>query len=218
LSGSPGSGVRLRGGPREARLACVFSLRRPSDERVRELIVRAAGRSLSYPHPGVTGGGPLPEGWQIDRYGVELGQGSECFDRALAALMDWRQLQLGWAEACQAQGPPEVGAVVVIRARAFGLWLLAPVRVLYVFDEREAGGGRVAGFAYGTLTGHVEAGEERFVLRQDPHTGNVRYEILAVSRPAHPLVRWGSPLARRAQRRFGRESCAAMVRIVGLNR
>ena len=41
--------------------------------------------------------------------------------------------------------------------------------------------------------------------------GDVRYEILAFSRPRHWLARVGYPFARLAQARFRRESCAAMV-------
>ena len=70
----------------------------------------------------------------------------------------------------------------------------APVRVVYVVDE----GGR-KGFAYGTLPGHPESGEEAFVvdLGQD---GRVTLTISAFSRPSSLLARWGGPLSRGVQR------------------
>jgi uncharacterized protein (UPF0548 family) len=44
---------------------------------------------------------------------------------------------------------------------------------------------------------------------------NVWYDILAFSRPNHLLARLGYPVVRRMQKRFGRESAAAMQRAVG---
>ena len=72
------------------------------------------------------------------------------------------------------------------------------------------------GFAYGTLPGHVEQGEERFLVeRTDDDT--VWYDILALSRPRHILTKIGYPFVRRLQKRFGRESAATMLRVVQTN-
>jgi uncharacterized protein (UPF0548 family) len=89
-----------------------------------------------------------------------------------------------------------------------GCWWLNPCRVLYEIDEASR-----FGFGYGTLAAHVERGEERFLVEQDAD-GNVWYDLAAFSRPRHPLVRIFSPLARRIQLRFGRDSMAAMRRYV----
>ena len=70
------------------------------------------------------------------------------------------------------------------------------------------------GFAYGTLPGHVEMGEELFLVEWDRVTDAVTYSILAFSRPRHPLARIGRPLVRRLQRRFREDSAAAMLRYV----
>ena len=43
----------------------------------------------------------------------------------------------------------------------------------------------------------------------------VWYDILAFSRPQHFLARLGYPFARRLQKRFARDSAAAMQRAVG---
>jgi uncharacterized protein (UPF0548 family) len=71
------------------------------------------------------------------------------------------------------------------------------------------------GFAYGTLPDHAESGEERFLVEWDRATDAVHYDILAFSRPRHPLARIGYPLTRRTQKRFARDSAAAMRRAVG---
>ena len=67
---------------------------------------------------------------------------------------------------------------------------------------------------YGTLPGHVESGEERFLIEWDRDTDRVCYDILAFSRPNHLLTRLGYPLVRRSQKRFGRDSAEAMFRAV----
>jgi uncharacterized protein (UPF0548 family) len=79
----------------------------------------------------------------------------------------------------------------------------------------EAGPVARFGFAYGTLPGHAESGEERFLVEWDRTGDAVRYDVLAFSRPRHPLARLGYPLTRRAQRRFARDSAAAMLRAAG---
>ena len=56
------------------------------------------------------------------------------------------------------------------------------------------------GFAYGTLPGHPEQGEESFTIRKGTE-GNVIFEIVAFSRPSDPLVRMAGPLSRLIQRR-----------------
>ena len=69
------------------------------------------------------------------------------------------------------------------------------------------------GFAYGTLPDHVECGEERFMIEWLADD-SVWYDILAFSRPRHPLVRLSSPLARMLQKRFARESLLRMKAVV----
>jgi uncharacterized protein (UPF0548 family) len=67
-------------------------------------------------------------------------------------------------------------------------------------------------FAYGTLPGHVESGEERFRVSLDPASDRVVYQIAAFSRPAVLLSKLGYPLARRIQKRFATSSAEALAR------
>ena len=92
------------------------------------------------------------------------------------------------------------------------LWWLNACRIIYVVDD--SGPTSRFGFAYGTLPGHVERGEERFLIEWDQRDGSVWYDILAFSRPRHVLARLGYPLVRRLQKRFGRDSAASMLRAV----
>ena len=83
----------------------------------------------------------------------------EVFRSAIAALRRWEQFNLGWVEAWPSNTPIQPGEVVAVMGRALGIWWLNACRVVFVVDE--AGPTSKFGFAYGTLPGHVESGEER---------------------------------------------------------
>ena len=80
-----------------------------------------------------------------------------------------------------------------------------------MIDERDADGTARFGFAYGTVGGHPERGEERFLVTRAPD-GAVTASILAISRPGRWFTWVGLPLARRAQRRFKPDALAAWRR------
>jgi uncharacterized protein (UPF0548 family) len=71
----------------------------------------------------------------------------------------------------------------------------APCRVVYVVDEPDR-----RGFAYGTLPGHAESGEELFLVRYDPATEDVFAEVTAFSRHATWWSRLASPFTSLVQR------------------
>ena len=79
-----------------------------------------------------------------------------------------------------------------------------PVRVVAVVDRPDR-----CGFAYGTLPGHPEQGEESFVCDLDAD-GSVRFHIRAFSRPHDPLARLGAPVSRHVQVRTTRAYLRAM--------
>ena len=70
------------------------------------------------------------------------------------------------------------------------------------------------GFAFGTLPGHVEQGEERFTVEWQGEDDSVWYEVFAFARPAHPLARAGRPFVRLVQRRSAVDSFRAMAAAV----
>ena len=100
------------------------------------------------------------------------------------------------------------GQVVATVVSIGGIWFLNPCRVVY--SELGCGASATRAFAYGTLPGHSESGEERFSVFIHPETGDVYYEILAFSQPGSLLVRLGYPYARRLQARFAESSAAAL--------
>jgi len=109
--------------------------------------------------------------------------------------------------------PIEIGATVAVKARAFGTWVLNATRIVYVVNEKNAV--ERFGFAYGTLADHVECGEERFIIEFHKVDDSVWYDILAFSKPQHPLVKVSYPLARMLQKRFARDSMGCMKSLVG---
>ena len=165
----------------------------------------------TYAAVGATAATP-PAGSVVDRTRVKVGEGEAAFAAGRAALARWEQFRLGWVEPLTPTPWIQAGEVVAIGIWVGGVWWLNASRIVYVVDE--IGPATRFGFAYGTLPGHAESGEERFLVEWDRATDEVWYSILAFSRPRHWLARLGKPLVRRMQRRFGRESAAAMARWV----
>jgi uncharacterized protein (UPF0548 family) len=187
----------------------MVSLRRPSSGAIREFLTSQSRLDFTYKAVGATTSQP-PTGHVVDHTRIRLGEGEEVFTRARAALGRWDQFRLGWVEAWPPETPIRLGEVVAIVARRVGFWWLNACRIVYVVDER----GPVSryGFAYGTLPDHAGTGEERFLVEWDRASGEIWYDILAFSRPQQLLTRLGHSYMRRLQKRFGRESAAAMLR------
>jgi uncharacterized protein (UPF0548 family) len=80
--------------------------------------------------------------------------------------------------------PHHGGTVVGVLGPHFGLWSLNSCRIVYVIEE-EASLLKRYGFAFGTLPGHVERGEERFTVEWDRADDSVSYEVFAFARLAH---------------------------------
>lgn len=80
----------------------------------------------------------------------------------------------------------------------------APARVVYVINEK-----RRKGFAYGTLAGHPESGEESFMVEL-ADDGSVWFEVRAFSRPSSWFWRLGYPGLRIAQALYTRRYLRAL--------
>lgn len=186
-------------------------LQKPSTDILSQFVAEQSELKFSYSAVGATADAP-PVGFIVDRTRIELGAGESVFEAAKSALQRWQQFRLGWVEAWSTETPLEVGQTVAIMGWAVGFWWLNFCRIVYTVDE--FGDTTKFGFAYGTLPGHVESGEERFLIEWDRATDRVAYDILAFSKPNHILTRLGYPVVRRSQKRFGRDSAASMFRAV----
>ena len=87
------------------------------------------------------------------------------------------------------------GSSVVASFGVGPLRVPVPCRVVYVIDEPDR-----QGFAYGTLAGHPERGEELFLLTRED--GVITFSIVAFSRPATLLTRLGGPVGHWVQDRI----------------
>ena len=190
----------------------MFLLRRPDDQAIARFVASERDLPFSYREVGSTRTDTTPKGYVADRYRVKLGEGEEDFRRAVDALRGWRQFGIGWTSLHPASAEIEVGSTVAVLARHLGFWSLNSARIAYTLDEDESL--RRFGFAYGTLPGHSEKGEELFSVEWDLTDDAVHYAVFAFSRPNHPLAWPGYPFARMLQRRFRRDSTRAMVEAV----
>jgi|SRR5579883_469069 uncharacterized protein (UPF0548 family) len=181
--------------------------RRPDTEQITDLVHGARWLPFTYPEVGATAK-DLPPGYNIDRNEVVLGEGAEVFRKAVNALAGWKMFAIPWLSVHPPCPRIEAGTTLAILASHFGLWSLNPCRIVYTIDTAD-----VFGFAYGTLWGHAEIGEERFTVEIDQNSDKVRYRILAFSKPGFPARLIGS-VARNLQKRFAQDSLAAMTAAV----
>lgn len=143
-------------------------LRKPNDESLRRFLESQRPLPFTYQAVGTTASrGELPAGYVVDEIDVVLGQGSETFANACQGIEAWAQFGLGWCEAWPRETAICLGEVVAVVARSMGLWWANAARIVYVVDDRTSSPNSVTmrfGFAYGTLPGHVEMGEELFLV------------------------------------------------------
>lgn len=142
-----------------------------------------------------TGPDPLPVGYGHLRRSAVIGRGADDFRLATAAVMAW-QVHLLSGLRVAASAPVAVdGTVVETRLGPGPAAVRIPCRVVSVVDEPSR-----RGFAYGTLPGHPETGEEAFLVHLG-HDGLVTLEVVAFSCPAWWLARAGAAVTRRVQHR-----------------
>lgn len=198
----------------------MFALTDPSDATVRRRLPSGTNAPLAYAEVGMTRDATdpngsrfrVPRGYRADHHRERLGQGSEAFTRAREAMERWAMFDgFGWlrlVHVAPTTGKPTEGTVVGVVARHLGFYSVNGCRVVYTVDEPNR-----FGFAYGTLHGHAERGEERFLVERRSAENDVWFDLFALSRPG-PLAMLAAPMARRLQQRFARDAQAAMLRAV----
>jgi len=131
-----------------------------------------AGRRLTYTDVGATAGA-LPVGYHHVRKSASIGRGRHRFEEAAAKGMRWGMLRGAGLGVEATTEVAEVGSEVIVHMGP----VRVPCRVVYVVDDPDR-----RGFAYGTLPGHAETGEELFLVRYEPATDEVYAEVTAFSR------------------------------------
>lgn len=164
---------------------------------------------LSYPEAGMTGRDPMPEGYRHLRLRERVGSGQAAFDKLAEGILSWSLHGRSGLRTRPDTPRVKLGSRVELGFGVGPARIKAPCRVVRLIDEP----GR-SGFAYGTLAGHPETGEESFaaVLEKD---GSVYLEIKAASRHSNRFYTMAAPVAEAAQRLATRRYVAAARELAG---
>jgi uncharacterized protein (UPF0548 family) len=166
----------------------------------RKRLTDLAALSLTYPEVGATAGPPPPNYGHLHASAV-IGHGRQRFEEAAASVMRWGMLRGAGVRVEATTEVASVGSEVLV-----GLGpLRAPCRVVYVVDEPDR-----RGFAYGTLPGHPETGEELFSVRYEPATESVYAEVTAFSRHGTWWSRLAGPVTSLVQRAISKRYLRAV--------
>lgn len=151
-----------------------------------------AALGLTYDEVGATSGALPPGFHHLDEVRV-VGHGRDWFDVAAQRVLTW-EVQRRAGIRVQTDRPVGLGGRAVLRVGLGPFRVSAPVEVVDVAAEPDR-----VGFAYGTLGGHPERGEERFevALLDD---GSVQARIRAFSRAGRWFTWLAGPVGRRLQR------------------
>lgn len=149
-----------------------------------------ADLSLTYREVGATAG-TMPPGYHHVRESALIGSGRARFDEAADAVMRWGMLRGAGLRVTPTTDVARVGSEVIVGLGPVNM----PCRVVYVVDEPDR-----RGYAYGTLPGHAETGEELFAVRYDPVSDGVYAEVAAFSRHGTWWSRLAGPVTSWLQR------------------
>ena len=188
----------------------MFRLIAPCDVAIGDRLARLVPQQTTYPEVGALKTLSFPRGYCIDRNRILLGHGPACYERAKSALRDWEMFNVTWVKLFPRVPCIEPGTDIAISARYLGIWKVNVCRIVYTV--RDEGDVCRFGVALGTLSEHLLTGEELFCVEWNRADDTVSYRVDSFSRSIGFWSRLLYPIVRRLQRRFARESRAAMVR------
>jgi uncharacterized protein (UPF0548 family) len=149
---------------------------------------------LTYPEVGATSEEAMPRGYFHLRLRRRIGE-ADVLDRAGDVVLSFGMLRAAGIRVEVREPLARAGLEVAQGVRVGPLRLQAPTRVVYVVSEPDR-----RGFAYGTLPGHPECGEELFLVERE---GGATYaEVRSFSRPGRWFSRPGRPVVRWLQRTY----------------
>lgn len=166
-------------------------------------------------------------GWRVDAYRQPLPgerpgppEPAGSWERARRVARDYDFAEPSIVRAFYDPGEPLEHRNMLLELRFLVLRFYVGVRVGEVYDEtRDVGGrsGRVWGWNYRTLEGHLERGQMDWQVWKWLDSGEVEFQIHAFSRAAEGgkrLIRAGFRLfGRREQLKFLRRTCLRMARL-----
>jgi uncharacterized protein (UPF0548 family) len=153
---------------------------------------RLAEARFTYSEVGATAV-ELPARYHHLSRSVMIGRGEQVFADAAIAVAAWQvQLRAGLTVSASAR-TAKPDTVAILGMGIGPLRVGAPCRVVYAVDQPQR-----KGFAYGTLPGHPESGEEAFIVEhRDDDT--VRFTVTAFSRPSTAVATIAGPAGRLIQ-------------------
>jgi len=152
----------------------VFCWSRPDRESVATFLSSQQNQEFSYAGVGDSRRQP-PDGYTVDHHRILLGHGVETFERAKLAIKEWKMFDIPWISLCLPDTPIEKSASVAVLISHLGFWSMNACRIVYTMEENEPS--ERFGFAYGTLPGHGEMGEERFLVEFNREDQSVWYDL-----------------------------------------
>jgi uncharacterized protein (UPF0548 family) len=161
--------------------------------------------NFTYAEVGATDGGQLPYGYNHLCHRAVVGHGEEALRAAGEAVVTFAMHRASGVQVAAEAGRAAPGVAVTSSVGVGPLRLSAPCAVVWTVDEADR-----IGFAYGTLPGHPECGEEAFVVERG-EGGAVWLTVTAFSRPARWYTRAAGPLVPLLQRAYARR-CASTLR------
>lgn len=169
-------------------------LGRASRSTLDRLYVDAARHEVTYDHVGSSVEiGKWPDRQPTLEH-LSLGTGNTAFAAGVYALRHWAPQQGIGARIHPRDAPVAVGGTILVVLPFGPVEVIAPNRIVAVVDEPG-----VFGFAYGTLPGHPESGEESFFVRQRDD-GTVVAAVTVDAVPGTLAARMSGPLVSRFQR------------------
>ena len=170
--------------------------RRPTDDDLARIAERVCDLTVTYDHVGSTIdiGADVARARRVRRFERPAGTGPAALEAGRGAIRRWAAHDALGATVHPRHAPIVQGTVVVVALRVGPIHVVAPTRIVRVVDDATR-----FGFAYGTLTGHPEAGEESFVVEQRGD-GSVVAVVAVDARPGSPLAWAGLPVTLALQR------------------
>jgi uncharacterized protein (UPF0548 family) len=174
-----------------------------------------AGLRFTYDVVGSTRYVETPEGYHRLEYRQRIGTGDDVFHRAADALLNWRMQPAAGLPMTATDSPAQIGTnslgrlgagLLIGRSPLDRIGLPVPCRVVWTVNEPDR-----IGFAYGTLQGHPESGEESFIVTRD--SDGVYFTVRAYTRGAAWYTRLAGPVTRKAQHYAVRRYATALQRL-----
>jgi len=189
----------------------MFTFSEASEAQVDKFLAEQRDLPFSYQEVGASKSA-IPFGYPVNHHRVQLGNGENTFARAKDAIQSWTVYKLEWTRLYPCDTPIAVGKVVCVVVNHGFCWSMNPCRIIYLLEE--TGEIERFGFAFGTLPGHSEEGEERFTIEWRHADDSVWYELLSFARPHHILAKIGFPFVHLFQQKFAKDSQNAMLKFV----